>query len=33
MMILRYNLATNARAAFKLFSMLMTALTYHASKP
>ena len=32
MMLLPPNLATNARVVFKLCSMLLTTLTYQASK-
>ena len=32
MMLLHPNLATNARVVFKLSSLLITILTYHASK-
>ena len=32
MMLLRHNLATNARVVFKLRSLLITTLTCHASK-
>ena len=32
MMLLHPNLATNARVVFKLCSLLITTLTYHATK-